>query len=54
MQKEGPTRLVDVAFCYIDGGANGWDREENHARRMALNVDDLTTVAFETWWGNHH
>ena len=37
-------------FTHIDGGANGWDREDNHARRMALNMDDLTTVAFETWW----
>ena len=39
-------------FTHIDGGANGWDREDNHARRMALNVDDLTTVAFESWWAS--
>ena len=44
--------VVDTrrVFTHLDGGANGWDRAYNHARRMALNVDGLTTVALDTWW----
>ena len=32
----------------IDGGANGWDREENHKRRVRMTATG--TIPFATWW----
>ena len=34
----------------IDGGANGWDRKDNHERRVRMTVTETTPVA--TWWRN--
>ena len=39
------TRMV---FTGLDGGANGWDRESNHKRRMQ--TDPATPVPFKNWW----
>ena len=41
---------MDCVFTSIDGGANGWDREANHALRMTLSTEDVSTVPFQTWW----
>jgi len=39
---------LDSVFTSMDGGANGWERQANHERRMALSVE--STVPFRTWW----
>lgn len=32
----------------IDGGANGWDRKNNHERRVRMTVTE--TTPFAIWW----
>ena len=32
----------------IDGGANGWDRRDNHERRVRMTVTE--TTPFAIWW----
>lgn len=32
----------------IDGGANGWDRKDNHERRVCMTVTE--TTPFAIWW----
>lgn len=32
----------------IDGGANGWDRKDNHERRVRMTVTE--TTPFGIWW----
>ena len=32
----------------IDGGANGWDRQDNHKRRVCMTVTE--TTPFAVWW----
>lgn len=37
-------------FTSMDGGANGWDRQANHERRMAMALSAEVVVPFRTWW----
>lgn len=34
----------------LDGGANGWDRQHNHAARTRLDVENVTKTSFDAWW----
>ena len=34
----------------MDGGANGWDRQQNREARIEMSVEDVHKVPFATWW----
>ena len=34
----------------LDGGANGYDRQDNHEKRVELCVGEATKLPFRDWW----
>lgn len=37
-------------FVTIDGGANAYDSQDNHDKRIKLNVDEVDGKSFKDWW----
>lgn len=42
--------ITDGVLTGLDGGANGWDRDENHRRRIERDVDAATVMSLDEWW----